>query len=56
MAHIVILGGGIGGIAAAYEMKDLLRREDRITMISDSETFHFTPSNPWVAVNWRGSR
>ena len=53
MAHIVILGGGIGGIAAAYEMKDLLRREDRITMISDSETFHFTPSNPWVAVNWR---
>ncbi|OGI47131.1 MAG: pyridine nucleotide-disulfide oxidoreductase [Candidatus Muproteobacteria bacterium RBG_16_65_34] len=53
MAHIVILGGGIGGIVSAYEMKKLARPQDRITVISDSETFHFTPSNPWVAVNWR---
>lgn len=53
MAHIVILGGGIGGISAAYEMKKLRRREDRVTLISDTDYFQFTPSNPWVAVGWR---
>lgn len=53
MAHIVILGAGIGGMPAAYEMKDKLRTGDRITVVSNSPTFHFVPSNPWVAVNWR---
>ncbi len=53
MARIVVLGAGIGGIAAAYEMKALARAEDKITVVSNSATFQFTPSNPWVAVNWR---
>lgn len=53
MAHIVILGGGIGGIPAAYEMNQLKRPEDRITVISNTDYFQFTPSNPWVAVRWR---
>src|SRR5690606_30702383 len=25
----------------------------RIIMVSKGDTFHFTPSNPWVAVKWR---
>jgi sulfide:quinone oxidoreductase len=54
MAHIVILGAGIGGMPMAYEMKALARPEDRVTVISNTSTFHFVPSNPWVAVNWRG--
>jgi len=37
----------------AYEMRDLARAGDRITVVSDSATFHFVPSNPWVAVDWR---
>lgn len=53
MAHIVVLGGGIGGIVAAYEMKKMARRDDRITVVSDLPYFQFTPSNPWVAVGWR---
>ena len=53
MAHIVILGAGIGGMPMAYEMKELARKEDSVTVISDSATFQFTPSNPWAGVNWR---
>ena len=53
MAHIVIIGAGIGGMPMAYEMKDLARKEDKVTVISDTPKFHFVPSNPWVAVNWR---
>ncbi|BBL71260.1 NAD(P)/FAD-dependent oxidoreductase [Methylogaea oryzae] len=53
MAKIVVLGAGIGGIPMAYEMKELARKEDEVIVISDSPTFHFVPSNPWVAVNWR---
>jgi len=53
MAHIVILGAGIGGIPMAYEMKDLAKPGDRITVVSNTSYFHFVPSNPWVAVGWR---
>ncbi len=53
MAHIVVLGAGIGGIPMAYEMKELARPEDRITVVSNSGSFQFVPSNPWVAVGWR---
>jgi len=53
MAHIVILGAGIGGMPMAFEMRENARAEDRITVISNAPNFHFVPSNPWVAVNWR---
>ncbi len=53
MAHVVVLGAGIGGMPMAYEMRESLRAEDRVTVISDGPDFHFVPSNPWVAVNWR---
>ena len=53
MAHIVILGAGIGGMSCAYEMREQVRPEDKVTVISDSPEFQFTPSNPRVAVNWR---
>ena len=53
MAHIVVLGGGIGGVSCAYELKDSVRKDDRVTLVSNKSFFQFTPSNPWVAVNWR---
>lgn len=53
MAHIVVLGAGIGGIPMAYELKDRTRPGDRITVVSNSGQFQFVPSNPWVAVGWR---
>ncbi|QGM97171.1 NAD(P)/FAD-dependent oxidoreductase [Methylocystis parvus] len=54
MAHIVILGAGIGGVAAAIEIRDeLSKKHHQVTVISDIPNFQFTPSNPWLAVNWR---
>lgn len=53
MAHIVIIGAGIGGMPMAYEMRELARPQDTITVISNNPRFHFVPSNPWVAVDWR---
>ena len=53
MAHIVIMGAGIGGMAMAYEMRAKARKEDRVTVVSNSRKFHFVPSNPWLAVDWR---
>ena len=53
MAHVVIMGAGIGGMPMAYEMREQLRPGDKLTVISNTDSFHFVPSNPWVAVNWR---
>ena len=53
MAHVVVLGAGIGGVPMAYELRDQLGKTHKITVISDTPTFHFVPSNPWVAVGWR---
>ena len=53
MAHIVIMGAGIGGMPAAYELRELLPKEHRITVVSAVDYFQFVPSNPWVAVGWR---
>ena len=53
MAHIVIMGAGIGGMPAAYELRELLPKEHRITVVSAVSYFQFVPSNPWVAVGWR---
>jgi sulfide:quinone oxidoreductase len=56
MAHIVVMGAGLGGMPMAYEMKELLRKDDRVTVVGLGETYHFVPSNPWVAVHWRARR
>lgn len=53
MAHIVILGAGLGGLPMAFEMKEQARPTDTVTVISNAPNFHFVPSNPWVAVDWR---
>lgn len=53
MAHIVIMGAGIGGVPAAYELRELLDKSHRITVVNATDYFQFVPSNPWVAVGWR---
>ena len=53
MAHIVILGAGIGGMPAAYELRAALDRTHRITVVNALDYFQFVPSNPWLAVGWR---
>ncbi len=53
MAHIVIIGASTGGLPTAYEVRELLDKEHEVTVVSNTDTFHFVPSNPWVAVGWR---
>lgn len=53
MAKIVVLGAGIGGVPMAYEMKEMVGKQHEVVVISDSPTFHFVPSNPWVPPKWR---
>ncbi len=51
--NIVILGVGLGGSIAAFEIKHAVGSRAEVTAVSEGETFHFVPSNPWVAVHWR---
>ena len=53
MAHIVIMGAGLGGLPAAYELRSALPEEHRVTVVSAVDYFQFVPSNPWIAVGWR---
>jgi len=53
MAHTIILGAGIGGMPAAYELRALLDSTHRITVVNSVDYFQFVPSNPWLAVGWR---
>ena len=54
MASIIIVGAGIGGVTAAYELRDKLRPADhKITVVDEKTSFDFTPSNPWIGVGWR---
>lgn len=53
MANIVVLGAGIGGMPAAYELREVLGDEHDITVVNANDFFQFVPSNPWLAVGWR---
>lgn len=53
MAHIVVLGAGIGGMPTAYELHEKLGAAHRITVVNAKDYFQFVPSNPWLAIGWR---
>ena len=50
---IVVLGAGLGGTIAALEVKEAVGKAAEVSVVSQGDTFHFVPSNPWVAVRWR---
>jgi sulfide:quinone oxidoreductase len=50
---IVILGAGLGGAIAAFEIKEAVGAAAEVKVVGLGDTFHFVPSNPWVAVSWR---
>lgn len=50
---IVVLGAGLGGAIAAFEIKALVGNRAIVLVISESDQFSFVPSNPWVALRWR---
>lgn len=54
MSHIVVLGAGLGGMPAAYELRGVLsKKEHTVTVVNANDYFQFVPSNPWLAVGWR---
>lgn len=53
MSRILIVGAGIAGTSAAFELRRALSKEHSVTLINPRREFLFVPSNPWVAVGWR---
>ncbi len=53
MAHIVVVGAGVGGLPVAYDLRKHLGKAHKVTVVSNVADFTFTPSNPWVGVGWR---
>jgi len=53
MARIVVMGAGLGGMSAAYELRETLGKAHEVVLVGQGESFGFTPSNPWLAVGWR---
>ena len=43
MADIVIMGAGLAGAIMAYEMKDQMRPEDRLTVVTKDPVYHLCP-------------
>src|SRR3990172_8634285 len=50
---VLILGGGIGGVVAANELRRRLGREHRVVVVDRSAQHLFSPSLLWVMVGWR---
>jgi sulfide:quinone oxidoreductase len=50
---IVVLGGGVGGVAAANLLRDKLGSRVEITVIDRKPFFEFPPSYPWVMLGQR---
>jgi sulfide:quinone oxidoreductase len=47
MTHVLILGGGFGGLAAAHELRRALDEGDEITLIASSDRFYIGFAKLW---------
>ena len=50
---ILILGGGIGGIVVANELRRELGREHKIVLVDKNRQHIYNPSLPWLMAGWR---
>ena len=50
---VLVLGGGIGGVAAASLLKEKLGDRARIRLVERKTHFQFPPSYPWVMLGLR---
>ena len=47
MAHVLILGGGFGGLAAAHELRELLAAGDEVTLVDRNDRFFMGFAKLW---------
>lgn len=47
MAHVLVLGGGFGGLAAAHELRRRLPRSDDVTLVAMSDRFFVGFAKLW---------
>ena len=50
---ILVLGGGIGGIVAASNLRKGLSREHRVVLVEREERYAFAPSFLWLMTGLR---
>jgi sulfide:quinone oxidoreductase len=53
MAHVIVMGAGLGGMPAAFALRKRLGKQHHVTLIGARPHFEFTLCNPWIAVGWR---
>ena len=56
MANVVVVGAGLGGLPAAYELRHGLSRDHIVTLISDRPEFTFIPGLIRVALGLKPLR
>jgi len=50
---VLILGGGIGGVATANRLRRRLDRQHRVVLVNHEEDFSFAASYLWVMTGAR---
>ena len=48
MTHVVIIGGGTAGLPTAYELAELARAGERITVVANRATFRSAAASAWI--------
>lgn len=50
---VLVLGGGIGGVAGASLLKEKLRNRAHVRLVEKKKRFQFPPSYPWLMLGLR---
>lgn len=56
MANVVVIGAGLGGLPAAYELRHFLPAEHQVTLISEHDQFTFIPGLIQVALDLKSMK
>lgn len=56
MSRVLVLGGGVGGLVAATELRRRLPKEHRVTLVDRGAEHRFAPSFLWVLTGRRAPR